>query len=328
MHIKKDGNNNAWKAKNRCKNCGRSFVDRRWRKQEVLFRTSTHFEGYICEGYSVRQLANQKKTLEHRVRRDIQSRLDASRITCISEVFPNVSHIMIDGYWLPKMKWHDEDDKIYTKRQVLLLYYDYLHEKVIWFSIRDWEKKEYIVEDLKFLHDHMGYTGIVSCTCDGWVSILAALRAVYPNCIIQRCLVHIERHVRSCISKNPKSSAWKELSRIMCYSILSDVKVFPKAWEDWKEKYREYINEKMRKLNGGWRYSHERLRKAIRHIENALPYMFQWHDHNILEIASTSNKIEWYFWVFAEEWIKEHKWLSPNRLLKFTALWIYLRNQK
>jgi hypothetical protein len=56
--------------------------------------------------------------------------------------------------------------------------------------------------------------------------------------------------------------------------------------------------------------------------------MFQGYTLNIHEIAPTSNKIEGYFWVFSEEWIKEHKWLSPSRLLKFTALWIYLRNQK
>ena len=235
---------------------------------------------------------------------------------------------MIDGYWLPKMKWRDEYGNIHTRKQVLLLYYDYLHERVVWFSIRDGEKKEYIAEDLQLLKDQMGYIDIVSCTCDWWVSILAALREVYSGCIIQRCLVHIERHVRSYISKNPKSTAWKELSRIMCYSTLSDAKVFPQVWEDWKEEHREYINEKTRKPSGGWRYTHDRLRKAINHIENALPYMFQGYIYNIHEIAPTSNKIEGYFWVFSEEWIKEHKWLSPSRLLKFTALWIYLRNQK
>lgn len=318
----------------KCKDCLFCFVERWKRKQERLFRTNSHFESYIQEGYSSRQITLQKQRetgrniLEYRVRKDIQSRLDASTIICIDEIFPNVHHLMIDGYWLPKMKWKDEYGNIHTINLILLLYYDYLHEKVIWFSIRDGEKKKYIAEDLRFLRDQMGYTNILSCTCDGWVSILAALRVVYPNCIIQRCLVHIERHVRSYISKNPKSVAWKELSRIICYSTLSDAKVFPQAWEDWKQKHREYINEKTRKPSGGWRYTHDRLRKAIRHIENALPYMFQWEKYNMPEIALTSNRIEWYFWVFTDEWIKEHKWLSPSRLLKFTALWIYLRNQK
>ena len=235
---------------------------------------------------------------------------------------------MIDGYWLPKMK----DEHGYPINRVLLLYYDYIGEKVIWFSIRDRERKEYIVEDLRFLKEHMGYTGIQSCTCDGGVSILAGLRNIYPNIFIQRCLIHIQRFARSYVGKRSKSATGKEFNEILSYPILSDAKVFPWAWEDWKERHMEYINEKTRKIKGGkksgWRYTHDRLRKAIRHIENALPYMFQADIYNLPEIAPTSNKIEGYFWVFAEEWIKEHKWLSPSRLWSFTTLWIYLRNQK
>ena len=138
---------------------------------------------------------------------------------------------MIDGYWLPKMKVQERDQygKMYTRNinRVLLLYYDYIHEKVIWFSIRDGERKEYIVEDLRFLRDHMGYTGILSCTCDGGVSILAGLRAVYPTIIIQRCLVHIQRFARSYVGKRSQSLVGKEFNTILSYPTLSDAKVFP-----------------------------------------------------------------------------------------------------
>lgn len=78
----------------------------------------------------------------------------------------------------------------------------------------------------------------------------------------------------------------------MYYSTLSNATIFPQVWESWKEKHREYIHEKTRKPSGGWKYTHDRLRKAIRHIENALPYMFQAYHHTIPEITPTSNKIE------------------------------------
>lgn len=232
---------------------------------------------------------------------------------------------MIDGYWLPKMK--NADTGIYESK-VLLLYYDYHHEKVIRFSIRDGEKKSYIVEDLTFLRDHMGYTEIQSCTSDGWVSILAALREVYPECIIQRCLVHIQRQVRTYITKRPKSQAGKDFLKLMSYTTLSNPILFPKQWNEWQQVHQTYINEKSVRSKGGWEYKHTNLRKAINLINNALPYMFQFHNHTDLNIEKSSNKIEWYFWVFAEEWIKEHKWLAPSRLYAFTSLWIYLRNQK
>jgi hypothetical protein len=128
------------------------FVERRKRKQEKVSRTNHWYEKYITEGYSVRQIAEQRNVLEYRVRKDIQYRLDTSQITCIDEIFPNVHNIMIDGYWLPKVK--NPDIGIYESK-VLLLYYDYHNEKVIWFSIHDGERKSYIVEDLKFLRGHM-----------------------------------------------------------------------------------------------------------------------------------------------------------------------------
>ena len=232
---------------------------------------------------------------------------------------------MIDGYWLPKMK--NPDTGIYESK-VLLLYYDYHHEKVIWFSIQDGEKKAYIVEDLKFLRDHMGYTDIRSCTSDGWVSILSALREIYPRCIIQRCLVHIQRQIRTYLTRNPKSQAGRDFLKLWVYMILSDPEIFPELWNEWKQTHQDYINEKSIRPNGWWKYTHTNLRKAINLINNALPYMFQSHQHNNPSIEKSSNKIEWYFWVFAEEWIKEHKWLLPSRLYAFTSLWIYLRNQK
>lgn len=258
------------------------------------------------------------------MRKDIQHRLDQSQITCIDEIFSDVHHIMIDGYWLPKMK--DENGVIIKK--ILLLYYDYRHEKVIWFSIRDGERKEYIVEDLTFLRDQMKYSEIRSCTCDGWIAILASLKEVFPKIIIQRCLVHIQRQVRVYISKKPKSPAGKDLAGLSRKEILFHPEHFLSLWNDWKQKHQFYLNEKTKKEAGGWRYTHTRLRNAVRHIENALPYMFQTHTHHLREIALTSNRIEGYFWVLAEEWIKEYKGLSPSRLHSFVALWIYLRNQK
>ena len=178
--------------------------------------------------------------MEDRVRKYIQSRLDNTQITCIDELYSWVEHIMIDGYWLPKNR--------YWPKRILLVYYAYMIKKVIWFSIRDGERKEYIAEDLKFLRNHMGYTTLISCTADGWVGIAAAMKEIYPECFLQRCLVHIQRQVKSYISWNPKSRTGRALLRITEYNILSDPSVFPGEWKDWKTKYQDYINEKSIKI--------------------------------------------------------------------------------
>ena len=174
----------------------------------------------------------------------------------------------------------------------------------------------------------MGYRDLISCTADWWVGIAAALKEIYPGCVLQRCLVHIQRQIKSYISNNPKSKTGRELQQIIIYSILFDSSIFPERWKLWRDKHQNYINEKSIRPNDWWRYTHTKLRKAIRHIENAIPYMFQSHILGKPDIARSSNQLEWYFWVFAEEWIKEHKWLSPRRLDSFIALWISFRNQK
>ena len=190
---------------------------------------------------------------------------------------------MIDGYWLPKSK--------YWPKKILLVYYAYTIWKVIWFSILDGERKEYIVEDLKFLRDHMEYTAFISCTADGWIGIATALKEVYPECVLQRCLVHVQRQVKTYVSGNPKSTTGQELLKITEYSTLCDPLTFPQRWKDWNIDHQTYINEKSIKPNGLWRYAHSNLKKAIRHIENALPNMFQSYTTGNYDQATSSSDI-------------------------------------
>jgi hypothetical protein len=177
------------------------------------------------------------------------------------------------------------------------------------------------------LRDSFWYE-IVAFVLDGSLSIHSAIQSVYPESIIQRCLVHVQRQVQNYISKHPKSEAWVNLLRILQYSCLSHPIRFLELFEFWKERYREYLTEKSISKKGWWIFTHTSLRKAMKHIENALPYMYQNSKYSDLNIERSTNKLEGYFWVFTNEWINEHKWLSRERLHSFVALWIYLRNCK
>lgn len=219
---------------------------------------------------------------------------------------------MIDGYALPG-------------EGILLVYRAYSIGKTVWFSIGEKEGKEEIVRDLKILRDSFQYD-IEVFVVDGWPSILAAIRQVFPKAVVQRCLVHVQRQVFNYVSRNPKTEAGKDLVRIMNYSVLSDSRTFSRLFEEWKEKHFLFLIEKSVSRAGKRIFTHTSLRKALRHIENALPDMY----HFTLnpEIEKSTNKLEWFFWVLTEEWILEHKWLSPKRLHSFVALWIYFRNNR
>ena len=289
-------------------------MERKLQKQEPQFRTSSWFEKYIIEWYSSRQIADQSGKQEYLVRLDIQRRLDVNTLLQIDEYFENVRRIMIDWYHLPGGK-------------ILLVYYEYVLEKVIWFSITNSECKPAIVRDLTLLKNSFWYQLMVF-VIDWSPSILSAIKSVYPEATIQRCLVHIQRQVFSYITKHPKSEAWKDLLHIMNYPILANPELFPTKYSVWKTKHLSFLSEKSISSKGRWIFTHSSLRKALKHIENALPHMYQSYQQNDSYIERSTNKLEGYFWVFTNEWINQHKWLSDKRLYSFVALWIYLRNCK
>ena len=76
----------------------------------------------------------------------------------------------------------------------------------------------------------------------------------------------------------------------MNYPVLSNPKAFPRLFEEWKEKYFLFLIEKSVSCLGKRIFKHTSLRKAIRHIENALPDMY--HFASDSEIEKSTNKLE------------------------------------
>ena len=175
---------------------------------------------------------------------------------------------------------------------MLLVYRAYCIGSTIWFSIGEKERKEEIARDLKILWDSFQYD-IEIFVVDGWPSILAAIRQVFPKAVVQRCLVHVQRQVFNYVSRNPKTEAGKDLVRIMNYAVLSNPKAFPILFQEWKEKHFLFLIEKSVSQAGKRIFTHTSLRKALRHIENALPDMY--HFASNTEIEKSTNKLEWFF---------------------------------
>jgi transposase-like protein len=61
---------------------------------------------------------------------------------------------------------------------------------------------------------------VYSVTCDGHKSILKAVAKVYPQAVIQRCVVHVKRQCRAYLSARPKLQASKELL-VICNQITA-----------------------------------------------------------------------------------------------------------
>ena len=87
-------------------------------------------------------------------------------------------HLIIDGTYLPN-------------GLCLILYYDHDIPYVQLYRNSSSEKLREITQDLRALKS-LGIE-LYSVTFDGHHSILKAVKKVYPDAIIQRCLVHVKR---------------------------------------------------------------------------------------------------------------------------------------
>ena len=166
--------------------------------------------------------------------------------------------------------------------------YDYINKKVVRFWFYDSEKYEYIKQDLKVLRDEFKYQ-IGWFVVDWNKPIIKAVKEIYPEVKIQRCLTHIHRQVRNKLTRKPKTKAWKEFKKLITFKAFNNEKLFVKKFNLWEEKYYNFLNEKTFKWNN-FRYTYSNLWSARIHIKNAIPYMFQYlKDENI---KKSSNDLE------------------------------------
>ena len=303
--MKLNGKNYKSEQKYKCKKCHFCFINKT--KKIPSIRTEKIFESWISEGYSCRQLWDQKKKKQKDILKNIQNHLDRNKIFQVDLVFENIKYVMIDGVWI-------------TKDICLIIYYDYIEKKVLRFGFYDGEKYEYIRDDLKILRDNFGYK-ILAFTLDWGKQIKKAIEEIYPKAVLQRCLTHIHRQIQNYIPKNPQSDCGKELQSITCFRKMILKENFIYYFKKWEEKWWEYLKEK----NMNWDYTHRKLRQARSHIQNALSYMFHYQEDT--NIKRSSNDLEWYNAVLLDH-IYMHRGLKKERLISFVSLWIYIRNLK
>jgi len=142
-------------------------------------------------------------------------------------------HLLIDGTY-------------FSNGLCLILYYDYDIQYVQLYRETNKEKLKEIKEDLQNLK-RLG-VDVYSVTCDGHSAILRAVTKVYPNAVIQRCLVHIKRQVQNYLSRKPKLELAKELliipKQITSIRSIDQANFWLVDLHNWHEKNKEFVNEK------------------------------------------------------------------------------------
>lgn len=125
-----------------------------------------------------------------------------------------------------------------------------------------------IFEDLKL----RGVEDIFFVSMDGLTGLPDAVEKVYPQAVMQRCIVHIVRNIYSILPKNDAKLVIADFKKIYTSSNLESAKL---QYEDFKNKYNSN-------------------KKLMRKIDDNMPWIYQLFDYpiHIRKAIYTTNAIE------------------------------------
>jgi hypothetical protein len=160
-------------------------------------------------------------------------------------------------------------------------------------------------------------------TTDGERSIMRAMRLVWPNIELQRCLYHLQHEGMRWLRTYPKTVAGKELRLIL--SKLTGIRTvhycdtFIQAYSDWVDKYRDYVLALQHTT-----VAFRDLRRTMGLINNALPDMF----HYLIDpnIPSTTNALEGFHSRLKADY-RRHRGLTKQHRLQYIAWYCHCKKR-
>ena len=264
------------------------------------------FRLWIVEGYSVRQLSLQSGHSERKLRCLIHSFLDGPPPA--SALKPRAArYLLFDGTFL-----HRPDS-------IAVLMDGQTHTVVRGqFGVRENSRLE-----LRSFFEPMMDEGLhpVSLTVDGNRQVIKVLKSLWPDVIIQRCLVHIQRQGLSWCRISPKTlyarqlrDIFSQVTRITTVSERDAFIDFIQAWDA-----RHGVEIKARKETGRVFSDIKRARSMLLH---ALPDMF--HHLDDPYIPTTTNGLEGYFSRLKSHY-RQHRGLSPQKRPNYFAWYFHFK---
>ncbi len=260
-----------------------------------------------------RTLSRDSGLSQSSLQRLFRSYLSRSPELSVKPALKERTYLLIDGSYFPG-------------NLCIVLYMDHALGYVQLYRNSDGERYSEIYEDLMNLRT-LGVE-VYSVTCDGHHSILKAVRKAFPEAIIQRCLVHIKRQVKTYLSARPQSDAGKDLLRISRRLTYITTHEQSALWllemHQWEQHYKAYVNARSNNpISGRYWYTHKNVHSAYRLIKNAAPYLFAYLDDG--QIPNTTNKLEGHF-AHLKEKLTLHHGLRTAARKAFIKWYLHFKN--
>ena len=262
------------------------------------------FRRWIVEGYSVRQLVQQSGHSRPWLYRLTDSLLaDAPPATVLEP--QSARYFLFDGTFL------------HRPHSIVVLMDGQTHRLVRGqFGVRENSERE-----LRAFFEPMMIQGLHprSFTVDGNRQVIRVLRALWPDAVIQRCLVHIQRQGLSWCRNSPKTPYARQLRRIFLrvtgITTAAKREAFLNLVATWEDQHGAEIGTRK---ESGRVFSD--IKRARSMLLRALPDMFHYLDDP--HIPTTTNGLEGYFSRLKSHY-RQHRGLSPRKRSNYFAWYFH-----
>ncbi len=182
---------------------------------------------------------------------------------------------------------------------------------------------------------------------DGGSGIAAALSECWSETAVQRCLVHVQRNVRTYLTGRPRTEAGKALLRLGRALTRITTAAEAAAWlgglNDWHQSYGRLVKARTYRTgsavvpgwvrdNQTWWYTHDRLRKAYRLLERlsqaGMLFTYLRTEFAGLQIASTTNRIEGGTNAQLRLLLRAHRGMSEEHRKRAIEWYLYLHSEQ
>jgi hypothetical protein len=262
------------------------------------------FRRWIVEGYSVRQLSSQSKHSPAKLYRMINYYLEQAPPPA-GLGLAQCQHFVLDGTFLHRPRsliaLMDANSHVVVASQ-----YPISESSIPWLEA--------------FFH-HLMNKGLCprSFTVDGNPKVMSVLRKFWPEVVIQRCLVHIQRQGLAWCRASPKTSYARKLRNIFLgvTSITTQANrdKFIEDVTDWERQYGYHIDHRPER---GRVFSD--IKRARSMLLRALPDMFHYIDDS--QIPFSTNGLESYFSRLKSHY-RQHRGLSKEKLSSYLNWYNY-----
>jgi len=288
-----------------CRKCGKSFT---WkRKFNKHCREYSWFKQWVGENFSVRQISEKSGHSPAKIKRIKNYWLGKSPEESFD--YSHIRYLLFDGTYFHKLG-------------CLLTVMSVVNGKIILTRYVDRERYENALEIFAELK-HKGVSP-VAITLDGHKAVLRAVKTVWPDIIIQRCLFHIQHEGMRWLRSNPKTQAGKDLRCLLDGLAKRDTAQkrdeFLDGYQAWLSKYADYVRGLPQEI-----VACKDLKKVMALINNAKSDMFHFIEDD--KIQSTTNKLENFYSGLKSDY-QRHRGLSELHKQSFLKWYCYIKNEK